>query len=137
MKKTISLLLAFVLCLSLCACGGGESTDVSNAPSNSNSNSDNGASDTVEPTEAAQNTIYTVGETIPSDFFPFTVTKTEFSQYVSTKVGEDFLTKEYAAGVGAYAADKGYQWLFYDIKYTYSGKTSMSLVSSLFRPTVG
>ena len=134
MKKVISLLLAFVLCLSLCACGGGESTDVNNVPPASNS--DNGASDTVEPTEAEQAPIYTVGEAIPSEFFPFTVTKTEFSQYVSTKTEEDFLSKEYAAGVGAYAADAGYQWLFFDIEYTYAGKTSMPLISSLFKPTV-
>ena len=111
-----------------------KSTDVNNAPTSSNS--DNGDSDIIEPTEAEQNTIYTVGEAVPSDFFPFTVKKTELSQYVSTKLGDDFLTKEYGTKGGAYAADKGYQWLFYDIEYTYSGKTSMSLVSSLFRPTV-
>ncbi|MBR2414140.1 MAG: hypothetical protein IKB13_06530 [Clostridia bacterium] len=135
MKKAISLLLALVLCLSLCACSGGESTSVNTVPPAANTDTE-ASEPPVDPTEAEQAPIYTVAEAIPSEFFPFTITRTEFSQYVSTKTEEDFLSKEYAAGVGAYAADKGYQWLFYDIEYTYAGKTSMSLVSSLFRPTV-
>ena len=55
MKKYISLLLALVLCLSLCACGGdnGGTTDTPKT--------------TEAPTEVAQNTTYKVGEAFGTD----------------------------------------------------------------------
>ena len=66
MKQTISLLLALVMCLSLCACGGGtpETTEATELP--------------TEPVAKL-----TLGETASTDLAEFTLENSQFTYYVS------------------------------------------------------
>ena len=66
MKKAISLLLAFVLCLSLCACGGGNDAPATEAP--------------TEKTMDKNDTSNYVGEWA-NEYFSLTITKGGVGRY--------------------------------------------------------
>lgn len=69
MKKTISLLLALVLCLSLCACGEKE---------------DNKPTKATEPAPTTEPTVQLeLGEPASTDIAEFTLDKSQFTLYVS------------------------------------------------------
>ena len=111
---------------SLCACGGGNGATEPQAEGS-----------TPEATEQADKDCYPIGEEVSSEYFPFTVTSVNFADRVSSKIGDDFLKPDVSGSlVGTVSAEKGYKWLCYDIEYTYCGKTTLSLVESLFTPTV-
>lgn len=132
MKKLILLVLSLAMLLSLCACGGGSDTPKNDDTTPLDNNEDSNPRETTPAGDA----VYYVGEEIPSDYFPFTVTEATFSnQIVSTK-SDDFLTPTSDTGSGAFSADKDYQWLYYEVEYTYSGTSTLSLIESLFMPTV-
>ena len=72
MKKAISLILALVLCLSLCACGGGD-------------NGENNATNAPETTEAPKPEIPTaqIKETVSTDIVDLTLEHSKLTYYVS------------------------------------------------------
>ena len=68
MKRTIALILALVMCLSLCACGGG-----------------------TETTNKKENTKVAIGETASTDLFECTLTRAEFSPRLANVMDEGYL----------------------------------------------
>ena len=72
MKKALSLLLALVMCLSLCACGGG-----SNTP------------DTPKATEPPE-TYYHIGDTVSTNLFSFTLDAATLAIALENTHGENF-----------------------------------------------
>lgn len=102
MKKTISLLLALVLCLSLCACDGGSSKET-----------------------------YHLGDTVSTDIFEFSLDEATFAYALNNTKGENFFApKEYDATndkSNPYVADTGET--FIAVKYTVTniGRTTTQL----------
>ena len=74
MKKTISLLLALVLCLSLCACGGGNDAPATEAP--------------TEKTMDKNDTSNYVGEWA-NEYFSLTITKGGVGRYSNLMNGTE------------------------------------------------
>lgn len=107
MKKTISLLLALVLCLSLCACSGGndtpdtpETTEATQAP-------------TTEVTEAPtepETIELVIGETYSFPAFDITISGFDFTEKATFPDGGSFSLRPQDGYVTAN--------LYYDVKYT-------------------
>ena len=104
MKKAISLLLALVMCLSLCACGGGndtpEKTEATQAP-------------TTEATEAPtepEAIELVIGETYSFPAFDITITGFDFTEKATFPEGGSFSLRPQDGYVTAN--------LYYDVKYT-------------------
>lgn len=87
MKKAISLLLALVLCLSLCACGGGNDTPETTAPSTTTE------SPTSEPapTEPAVPRL-NLGETASTNLIDFTLLNADLTIYASATSNSTYLS---------------------------------------------
>ena len=109
MKKTISLLLALVMCLSLCACGGGssdssETTEATHAP-------------TAEETEALaepEAIELVLGETYSLPLFDITITGFDFTEKATFPEGGSFCLRPQDGYVTAN--------LYYDVNYTGKAK---------------
>lgn len=76
MKRLTVYLMALVLCLSLCACGGGNNTPTSNVD-----DTPSATEDPVEETPTAST--LALGETASSDLAEFTLENSQFTYYVS------------------------------------------------------
>ena len=72
MKKALSLILALVMCLSLCACGGGSDTP-----------------DTPKATEPPE-TYYHIGDTVSTNLFSFTLDAATLAIALENTHGENF-----------------------------------------------
>lgn len=131
MKKALSLLLALVLCLSLCACGGSN-----DEPETTEAQTEIAEDSSLRETTPKGYEIYYVGEEVSSDYFPFTVKEATFSEQVVSLKSNEFLTPTTDTGSDTYGADKDYQWLYYEVEYTYKGKSTLSQVDALCKPTV-
>lgn len=113
MKKTISLLLAIVLCLSLCACGGANgdtpaTTEAAQAPT-----TEEVQVTTTEATEAPtepEPIELVLGETYSLPAFDITITGFDFTQKATFPDGEGFNLLPQNGYVTAN--------LYYDVKYT-------------------
>lgn len=83
MKKAIPLLLALVMCLSLCACGNSNSNATNppetQAPINEEPADETQAPANEEPEPPAKDTIYKLGDVIETDLFKITPTFTGFA----------------------------------------------------------
>lgn len=109
MKKITSLLLTLIMCLSLCACGGNETTDTNETTETS-----------VE--ETADNIELVLNETYSMPLFDITITGFDFTDKASDPSGDgpNILPKN-----GYVCAN-----LYYDVKYT--GKSTID--SSYLEP---
>ena len=107
MKKTISLLLALVLCLSLVACGGGASKET-----------------------------YRLGDTVSTDIFEFTLDEATFAYALNNVTGENFFApKEYDAEndkSNPYVADTGKTFIAVAYSVTNTGRTTTQLYKGGF-----
>ena len=99
MKKILSLLLALVLCLSLCACGGETSKET-----------------------------YHLGDTVSTDIFEFTLNEATFAYALNNVKGENFFApKEYNATNdkdNPYVADTGKTFIAITYTITNTGRTT-------------
>lgn len=113
MKKTLSLLLVFALCLALCACGGNDTPA------------------TTEATEPpVEETVYKLGETIETDLFKITPVFTGYSYALSNIGDETYLTRiTKRESSNPYATDEGKTQIYGEIQVEYIGseKTDVSL----------
>ena len=80
MKKMFSLLLAFVMCLSLCACGADKDAPEANKGE--------------EPAATEAQTVYTMGDTASNGMFEFTPVFEGFTDEVANWPDQDYLTPE-------------------------------------------
>ncbi len=103
MKKTLSLLLALVMCLSLAACGGGNDTpaqDTTETPTTTEAPTE---MTTEVPTEPVVK--LALGETASTDLADFTLEASQFTYYVSNNSSNYYEPTEepnplYAASIG-------------------------------------
>ena len=111
MKKAISLLLALVMCLSLCACGGGN--DTPSTPDTTEATQTPTTEATEAPTEP-ETIELVIGETYSFPAFDITITGFDFTQKATFPDGDGFNLVPQDGYVTAN--------LYYDVKYT--GKTT-------------
>ncbi len=125
MKKTISLLLALVLCLSLCACGGGNDTpETTDAPTETTTapteekiippTIEEPTTEATQPTEEEVEALYTpyIGKWVCSDDYYVIVNEDGTIVYNDAEYTPEYIV--YGDGVAA---------VLYDAPYTYQGGT--------------
>lgn len=84
MKKVLCFILVLVMCLSMCACSGGQSGGASDIPIEKSENSINTSEqpkeidDTNVPSQEENIHYYKLGETVSTDIFEFTLNAAEF-----------------------------------------------------------
>ena len=114
MKKALSLILALVMCLSLCACGG-DGTPAS-APIT--------VPTTVPATTNPETVRYHVGDTVQGSICNVTVTSVEFVDKIEDgffrNIYQPFIEKTYMD----VTADEGYSILKIDYRFDYTGKAA-------------
>jgi len=126
MKKTISLLLALALCLSLCACGGDNDVPETEAPVAEATE----APITEVPEEPAAETIYTLGDVIETDLFQITPSFTGYAFELANWPDENFMTPAGKfSGTSAYSASEGKTAMYGEVQIAYIGneKSDVSL----------
>lgn len=113
MKKFIALILALVLCLSLCACGGGNNTP--------------------ETTEATEPSIvkFAVGETASTEVIEFTLDSVEFADHLSLTPGDEYLTPIAADASGGLIPNEGK--IFACFSFTVKNIGKVELWSTAYR----
>ena len=122
MKKTLSLLLALVMCLSLCACG--ESTSSSTTPSNENALSSTEPTPTEAPTEPVEEDPKVeaipveIGGSISCDNFNMTFEKLEILDEYSYETGDYSSSSLYV--------EEGYKLLMLKGHFTNNGTDAIS-----------
>ena len=104
MKKAISLLLALVMCLSLCACGGGNS-DTPDTPDTTEATQASTAEATQAPAEPSAK--LALGESAITDIAGLKLDSSEFCYYMEDTLDETYLTPTDEAN-DYYAASVGY-----------------------------
>lgn len=131
MKKTISLLLALALCLSLCACGGED--PATEAPATE-------APATEAPTTVATEpapVIYNLGDVIETELFKITPGFTGYAYELNNVCDENYLTLEGITGSKDsnpyYVGDEGKTQMYGDILVEYIGseKSDVSLTVTM------
>lgn len=110
MKKMIALLMALLVCLSLCACGGG-----------------NSVSETTEPTEATEPSIvkFAVGETASTEVIEFTLNSVEFADHLSLTPGDEYLTPISADASGGLIPNDGKIFVCFSFTVKNIGKVKL------------
>ena len=124
MKKAISLLLALVLCLSLCACGG----------SNTDTPKTTEAPTTKATEPLAEETIYKLGDIIETDLFKITPSFTGYAYELANWPDENFMTPAgQFSGTSAYSANEGKTAMYGEVQIEYIGneKSDVSLNMSI------
>lgn len=114
MKKALSLLLALVMCLSLCACGGG---------STNNTNTENSTPDTNDSNTTP--VVNSVGDSVSTDLFNCKLTSAEFGNELCNHLGESYILPctEHYHQKNPYVAESGYEFLSFTFELTYLGTT--------------
>lgn len=129
MKKTLSLLLALLMCLSLCACGDGNDTPVTNAPAD--------ATQAPEPeaTEPpAEEIVHKLGDVIETDLFKITPSFTGYAYELANWPDENFMTPAgQFSGTSPYSANDGKTAMYGEVQIEYIGneKSDVSLNMSI------
>lgn len=138
MKRTLTLLLAILMGISMVACGGREAPDTlpaetpavsDDAPAETPAVSDDNALDASDDTsgedaeeEDAQqeaDAYFEVGEEVRSDNFVFTLNEIGFADSICIEKGDSL---GLASKTGdAVMADEGYGWLYYSVSYKLTG----------------
>lgn len=120
MKKAISMLLALVLCLSLCACGGGNET-----PETTEVTTEATKEATTPPTEEqVQEAFFEVGKETVVNNFTFTVNEIGFADSIC--IEESDTISLYSKNGSSVKADEGYGWLYYSISYKFTGREKLT-----------
>ncbi len=124
MKKLLLILLAFTMCVSMCACGESKSEgDVS--ASKSISENSNEESSIAEP----EVTYYYIGDTVSTDIVEFTLDDAAFAIALVNNSGETYCTpKEYDPDKdqkNPYVAKKGQTIVFYEYTIKNLDRTSL------------
>lgn len=104
MKKTIALLLAFVLCLSLCACGGGNDVSAEETP--------------------AKASELKVGDTAVGQLFDVTIKSVEAVDKIENGYVWHMWSPEEKTTYQDVTAEEGYTIIKITYSYTYKGKES-------------
>lgn len=118
MKRFESLMLALMMCLSLCACGG----------NNTAQKTDEGES--VKTSAEEEKTLYQLGDVIETELFRITPTFTGYAHFLSNVMDKTYLTfVGYTSDNNPYQAADGKVELFGEIFVEYIGseKTDVSL----------
>lgn len=120
MKKAIPLILVLVICLSLCACGGGnpsvESTEVQQTETTE-------ATETVAPEETApEDTVYQLGDVIETDLFTITPSFTGYAYELANWPDENYMTPAGKfSGSSPYSAAEGKTAIYGEVQIAYVG----------------
>ena len=134
MKKVLSLLLAFVMCLSLCACGGGNTDasvdDETTAPT---------TEAPVDKDDVSTEKEYSLGDTITTDIIEFSLTRVEFAdqlKYATFSTGEQpdaeyMLPTTEPQSNKTFVADEGYTFLSYSYSLKYTGKEEIEVETAM------
>lgn len=138
MKKAISLLLALVVCLSLCACGDSNSnatdTPETQAPANEEPADETQAPANEEPEPPAEDTIYKLGDAIETDLFKITPSFTGYAYELANWPDENFMTPAgQFSGTSPYSANEGKTAMYGEVQIEYIGneKSDVSLNMSI------
>lgn len=103
MKKMIALFTVIMLCLSLCACGGGQAEETQTAETPDNSEPTPEQSENI-----SEETIYNLGDVIETDLFRITPSFTGYAHELANWPDENFMTPEgQFSGESAYSATNG------------------------------
>lgn len=137
MKRTLALLLALVMCLSLCACGGGN--DIPDAPetieATQTPNTEATQTPNTEATEPSEDeTIYQLGDTIETDLFKITPSFTGYAYELANWPDENYMTPAGKfSGASAYSASEGKTAMYGEVQIEYIGneKSDVSLNMSI------
>lgn len=119
MKKLIILLLALVMLVSLCACGGGNDTPATTEPE-----------ETAKP-ETSTDVIYHFGDTITADMVEFTPVFEGFADKLANWPDKDFMTPEgQFSGSTPYAASDEKVMMYFSgtINYVGDSKENVNFV---------
>ena len=148
MKRTLALFLALVMCLSLCACGGGndipdahETTEAPQTPNTEAPQTPNTEATQTPNTEAteqsedvseniSEETIYNLGDVIETDLFRITPSFTGYAHELANWPDENFMTPEgQFSGESAYSAANGKVAMYGEVLIEYIGneKSDVSL----------
>ena len=85
----------------------------------------------------AVKTVYTVGDAVDSEYFPFTISDIGFAKNLSAVHDDSYLKPKKVTAFKPYILAKdGYRWLYYELNYKFAGKTEVKNVEKLFNPTV-
>lgn len=111
MKKIFSLILAVVICLSLCAC---EKNNTDNSPK-------------TTTTETTESNVIEIGKEHITKNFTFTVNEIGFSESICIEKGDKIgLPSETGDAI---KASEGYGWLYYSVSYKFTGSEKMDAVT--------
>lgn len=158
MKKRIALLIALVLCLSLCACSGGRA-EAEEQPTESQETVHAVGEDAEEQPTEPQGTVHVVGEEIETERFRFTLKSAEPATNILVCYGEkadkatftraeEFFTPSDSPfkdedgyvieGVHGFSLreDSDKVYLYYTLEFEYTGKESYGFANLSFSPTV-
>lgn len=115
MKKTIALLLALVMCLSLCACGGGN-----DIPETTEALAEATQAPTTEP--PVEETVYKLGDVIETDLFKIIPSFTGYAYELANWPDENYMTPagEFS-GTSPYSASEGKTAMYGEIQIEYIG----------------
>lgn len=107
MKRIIALLMALLVSISLCACGGG-----------------NGVS---EPTETTVPSVvkFAVGETASTEVIEFTLDSVEFADHLSLTPGDEYLTPIAADASGGLIPNDGKTFVWFSFTVKNIGKVEL------------
>ena len=109
MKRTLSIILALLMCLSLCACGDNTGDDSSAAETTTE--------ETIDPNAIV------VGKEHITKNFAFTVNEIGFSESICIEKGDKIgLASETGDEI---KANEGYGWLYYSVSYKFTGSEKM------------
>lgn len=96
MKKFLGVILAMMMCFSLCTCGD----------------------------DAKSEALYNIGDVIETETFNYTLTNLEFVDGIKCDKGEDFFTPG-TEGHNILNAAEGHKLLYFSFEYEYVGKSSL------------
>lgn len=124
MKKTISLLLALVICLSLCACGDNEKKE---EPATENTV----IMETTTEAVAEESEELSLGDKVADEYFEVSITRAEFCQTLNADPKhEGFMLPLAEADRGSVStslsANEGEVYLSYSFEYKYIGKAEQT-----------
>lgn len=131
MKKTISLILALMLCLSLCACA--DETVTTDTQGTQGTQQENETSAPTED-ETPEETIYQIGDTASGEMFDFTLESVEYVEGIEHGRYNNTYSVT-GEGVSYHDAipEEGYSMIKIDLSVDYHGKEKkeVSLLSAL------
>ena len=129
MKKTLLVLLAVLMCISLCACGGDNSTtNKEDAAQSSSEEVTQPPEEVAQPTEeevaqpTEEKTIYKLGDVIETDLFKITPSFTGYAKKLANWPDKNYMTPAGTFSVSTpYAAEEEKTLMYGEIQIEYVG----------------